>query len=912
VIESSWLRLRHFWRPNVRDDVNDEVSFHIAMRVDQFVAAGMTPDDAVRAARAQFGDLGDVSATLVSIGARRRRRLDFGESANAVLTDIRHAARSLRTHSAFSLTCIATLALGIGASTAIFSVVNAVLIRPLPYGEPDRLGVITDDLRSRGSLNGPITPGDFPDIRAGATLFQGIAGFVTVIDQPFDRVGGHPEPIVYVVATPNIFDVLKVPVVHGRNFTADDGRPDAPIRAVPLDSAARERILRQRLPRIGILGYAFWQRQFGADSTVIGRTIAVAESPIQIVGIASPKAEILWPVPSREERFPDLWVAQRINFNEASRQNGLYRVLARMKPGVSIASARSQIDEIGADLRGRFPLRKSAAAYLRFEPMKDYLVGKSRPAILTLLGAVGFLLLISCANVANLTLVRAAQRDRELAVRVALGGSPWRIIRQFLAESIFLATLGAVVGIGIAKLGITLLARLAPPDLPRLSDVSMDGTVLLFTLALTFAAVILSGLVPALRVCRPQAAEVLRTSGRASPIHKAARFRSTIVIVEVALSFVLLIGCGLMIRSFATLVRTDLGFDPNGLLTFTLTNRIFHSVDERNAFARQIHDRLVSVPGVTGVTAATSLPLDGARPNGRWGTKAALADSNLFRQAGYQTVLPGYFETMGTALVAGRTFTDADNVVDQKLIVIDDEAARLSFGDTPAIGQTLVVRHQTETNEEFTVIGVVRRERRTTLAGAELPVIYFPEVTTHGIGRWAVRTSGDPAAIGSSVRAAIASVNPELIVNHLQPMSVFVDKAMAPTRFVLILIGIFAAIAALLAASGLYGVLSSTVRQRTPEIGIRMTFGAESSNIFALVIGQGLKLSGIGLAIGIVIALGSARVMASMLVGVRPTDPTTFAAMTAVLLTVAFVACWLPARRAARLDPSVALREDAM
>ena len=382
------------------------------------------------------------------------------------------------------------------------------------------------------------------------------------------------------------------------------------------------------------------------------------------------------------------------------------------------------------------------------------------------------------------------------------------------------------------------------------------------------------------------------------------------IIAEVALSFVLLIGSGLMIRSFVALTRADPGFDPKGVITFGIGNFRARSQDERNAFTAQVRDKMAGIPGVTAVTAAASLPFDGADPSGRWGTQAAMADPTLFRQGAFITVMPGYFEAMKTPVLTGRTFTEADNTPTSNVIVIDETVAKMAFKNESPIGKALFVRIRTEVPEQMTVIGVVKHQRHTTLTGDEKESIYYPTATTGFVGSWVVRGRGDPSALAPQVRSAIKSINPQLLVNTLQPMDALVDGARAPTRFALILMGIFAGIAALLAAVGLYGVLSSVVRQRTSEIGIRMAFGSQSSKIFALIIGQGLKLTAIGIAIGLAVALGATRVMTSMLVGVRPTDPVTFIAMIALFFVVATVACWLPARRAAGLDPNAALREE--
>jgi putative ABC transport system permease protein len=565
---------------------------------------------------------------------------------------------------------------------------------------------------------------------------------------------------------------------------------------------------------------------------------------------------------------------------------------------------------VSADFQARFPTDKTAGVTYRAEPMKPYVVASVRTSILSLMGAVILVLLIACANVANLLLVRASQRERELAVRAAMGGSPFSIVRQLLAECLVLAGVAALLGIGLAKLGIVLLLQLAPANLPRLTDVSLDPMVLGFTVLVSVAAVLVFGLVPAIRASRPDLARVLRATGRTPGLGGAARLRNAVIVAEVALSFVLLVGSGLMVRSFVSLMNTDPGFDPNGVVTFGLSNLQFRSPDEARAVLTQVHDKLAAIPGVTGVATASSVPFDGNDPSGRWGTQAAMNDPTLFRQGGTIIAPPSYFDVLRVKLIAGRLLTPAESVDPRSTnIVIDDETAKLAYGTESPLGKTIYARIRTDVPEAYTVVGVVKHHRHLTLYGDEKELLFFPPGPFPG-GRWLVRTAGDPSTLAPAVRAVVASINPQYLVTEFHPLTDNVDAARSATRFALVLISIFASIAAVLAAVGLYGVLSSVVRQRTSEIGIRMAFGAESSSIFGLIVGQGLRLSAIGIGIGLVIAILSTRVMSSMLVDVKPTDPITFAAIVALFLGIAAAASWLPARRAAGMDPNAALREE--
>ena len=827
---------------------------------------------------------------------------------DSLLHDLRQAARSLRSRPGFALTAVLTLALGIGAGTAIFSVANAVLLRPLPYAAADRLVLLWGELRARDVHDFPFPPGDLRDIQEQTTAFEEIAA-LTPGQAPLAGDGSEPERVSAVGVTTNLLPLLGARILHGRAFVPEDALPqpqppqDAGVLAGPPQGP--------QLPQIVVLGHDFWQRRYGGDPGVVGRSVDIGNGRAQIVGVLAPGFELLWPPGANIDRVPDLFSAMRIDYETASRNNVFLRVVGRLKPGVPVGRAQEEVDAVAADLRERFPIKQTADLRIHVVPMHDDLVAEVRPAILVLMGAVGLVLLIACANVANLLLVRASSRTRELAVRAALGSSPGRLVRQMLAESAILAAAGAAAGLALAWTGIRLLVALAPANLPRLDAVRIDPVVLGFTILASLAAAALVGIVPALRAARPDLAEVLRASGRSPALQGGSLLRSGVVVAEVALSFVLLVGSGLMVRSFVALQRTDPGYDPSGVLTFSV-NPLADSPDGRAAFMRALRERLAALPGVEAATAAGPLPLDGGLANSRWGTEEAATDASKFQQANVHIVLPGYFQAMRTRVLAGRVFDESDNRPDATGIVVDERLAAKAFGGRPAVGERLFVRVRSPEPEWLTVIGVVEHARHESLAADGREAIYFADgFFGHGAaGRWAVRTSGDPSALAASARAAVRDLDARLPVAEVQPMSAFVDRAMAPTRFALVLIGVFAAIAALLAAVGLYGVLSTVVRQRTAEIGVRMAFGARSASIFRLVIGQGLRLSALGIVIGVGAAWALTRVLSSMLVGVAPTDPATFGAIAALFLAIAAVACWLPARRAAGVDPVIALREE--
>ena len=831
---------------------------------------------------------------------------------HAFLSDLVYAARTFRKKPAFAITAIATLALGIGSTAAIFSVVNAVLLQPLPYTEPERLVHVWHDLRNRNVTRFPWAPADFHDLRTQATMFKEVAALTTGRQVIVAEGGtGEAEQIRTGNATANLFRLLGARIVQGSDFTDADGTPPPP-PAAPGAPGAAPVANTPPPPLRAILRYEFWQRRFGGNPSTVGTVVALGTRRIEVVGVLEPGFEVLFPPGVNIERAPDIWTPMRVDFAAGSRVNVAQRVIGRLRDGVTIAQAQEQVDTIAADLRRQFPIKQTAGFHLRLEPMHQDLVADVQPVILTLMGAVCFVMLIACANVANLLLVRAAARERELAVRAALGGSRARLIRQLLVESVLLAALAALAGVLLARFGIDLLIALGPENLPRMDRVTIDPTVIAFTAVAALVSAVIFGLVPALRASRPDVMDLLRRAGRTSNLASGHWLRSGVVVLEVALAFVLLVGSGLMIRSFMALQRAHPGYDPNGVLTFLIPNLPIPDDQARQAFVRDLRARLAALPGVTGVTAALPLPLELRESLARYGTEEALIDATKFGQCTVHFVQPGYFDVMRTRVIEGRTFTEEDNRAEARDVVIDRVLAARLFSGQSAIGRTLLARIRTPEPERFKVVGVVEHQRHGSLARDGREALFVPDgYAGHGAAnRWVVRTSSDPLALSSAVRAAVTSMNPRVGVIEVQPMLAFVGRAQAQTKFALVLIGVFAGIALILAAVGLYSVLSTTVRQRQAEIGVRMAFGAEHGRIFRMMVVQGLKLSAAGLACGIAAALILTSVIRSLLVGVEPTDPATFGAMALGFLLIAAVACGVPALRAARLDPMVALRDD--
>jgi predicted permease len=824
--------------------------------------------------------------------------------------DLAFAGRTLRKSPVFALTAAITIALGIGASTAIFSVTNAVLLRPLPYKDPDRLVIVASDLRTRNVRDIPYSNEDFIDLRDGTkNALQDMAGVFTgrVVMPGAD---GTPEQVRIAVATTNFFRLMGAKIVAGRDFTDADGLPQPP----PPPPGTAPGSTPPRLPAMAIISYEYFRRRYGLDPSVLGQPM-VTNGPFRpvIVGVLAPRFQLYFPAAADTEAEPEIWFANRLSYDNANRNSFSIRAIGRLKDGASIEQAQAAADSVAQEARKNFLIERTAGYFIRVEPLKQHLVSEVRPAILALMGAVVFLLLISCANVANLLLVRASLRERELAVRAAIGASWWHLARQMLTEAFLLAAIGALAGLGLAWFGIHELLAIAPANLPRLDTIRIDSVVLAFTAVASLVAATIFGLASAWRAARPDVMNVLRGSSRNEGLASGGLLRKFVVVAEVALSFVLLIGSGLMFRSFRELQRIDPGFDPRGLLTFQiLGSRGGDKPEERTAFIRQIQERLRGITGIQGVTACGPFPLAGGFSPIRWGTEDALADASKFQAVDFQIVLPGYFELMRTPLLAGRTFTDADNVDGRNIVVIDQLLAEKAFGHNSAVGKRILIRLRTPEPEWVEVIGVVGHQRDESLVDRGREQVYFADafLGSGAVQNWAIRTSGDATKFGSDVRAAIKGFDPKLLIAEMQPVETLVDKAQAGTRFSLLLIGVFATIAALLAGVGLYGVLSTVVRQRTGEIGVRMTLGAGPGQIFKLIVGQGLTLTAIGVAAGLLAAFALTRGMDTMLVGVKATDPATFAMMAVIFFVIAGMACWLPAWRAASLDPTVALRDE--
>ncbi len=816
--------------------------------------------------------------------------------------DLRYAIRSLIRQPMFTAIAVGTIAIGIGANTAIFSVVQAVLLRPLPYESPDRLVVIWANLTNRNQSKFPLSPPDLRDFREQATQFESLGGVVT-FTQTLTGGDGDPEVIDVAGVTANLHDVLGVRPMLGRGFEPADEEPIVP----NTDAAAIP-------PASVILSYELWQRRFGGDDQIIGQTVEVNNNAAVIVGVMRPGVELHFGTGSNLTQQVDMWTTPRIDVAAwPARRNVVWAVVGRMKPGVSIAQAQAEMDGFTARFREDASLRETAGWQIDVHGMLDELTAEIRPVILALFGAVAFVLLIACANVSNLFLVRASSREREFAIRTALGGSRLHVIRQLLIESGVLAVAGGGLGLLLALGGNRVLLAMRPANLPRMETVSIDLSVLGFTAVASIAAALLFGLFPAIQVSKLQLTDSLKDRGRSSSLSRQRVFRSGIIIAEVALCLVLMIGAGLMMRSFMALQRVEPGYDAENLLTFNIAlpgNR--YPDPEKRIFFDTFEQQLLALPGVTDVSAASTVPLQNNFFTGRYGPLEAATDESLYGQAAYRAIRPGYFETLRTDLLEGRLFSPADFADSTPVVLVDEVLASSIAPNESAVGKRLLIRITTLEPVEVEVIGVVEHQRGPSLARDGTEGIYVTNLYAGTFGNlaYAVRTTSDPLSLVRQVRRELDALDPMLPLSDVRSMEARVSEAMTETRFALALIGAFGFMALALASIGIYGVLSHTVRQRVGEIGVRMALGAQAGNILGLVVRQGLTLTGLGLVAGLIVSFWATRLMQSLLVDVPATDLATYAAMAAVFIVVAIVASWVPARRATRIDPVVALREE--
>jgi putative ABC transport system permease protein len=781
----------------------------------------------------------------------------------------------------FTIVAVLTLALGIGANTAIFTIVNALLLRPLPYADPERLVMVWQDMRARG---GPVdewgSPGNYADWSGAKTIFKNAAAIGGW--RPTLTGDAEPEPIPGEQVSHEYFDVLGVPPAHGRTFRAEDDVPNE--------------------PRVAIISDALWKRRFGGDPSAVGRSITLSGEPHEIIGILPAGFR-----PIVASQTGEIWRPLRINRANPSRGAIIYRVVARLQDRVPLERARTEAGALARQLAVAYPESNENVAF-NLQPLHDRVVGEIRPGLLALLGGVAFVLLIACANIANLLLARGSSRGRELAVRVALGASRRRVVRQLLTESVLLAAVGGAAGVLFGVWAVEGLIAVAPASAPRLGEIGLDGTVLAFAGLVTLATGVLFGLAPALQSSRTEITGSLKDGGRGSVTASGRTMRRTLVVAEVALSLMLLTGGGLLVQTFLRLQAADLGFDPHNVLTgFVNPPRTTYNTPEKHvAFYDQVYERAKALPGVQKAALVSVLPLSGDSDMGfEIEGRPQPPSATGSRATWYRLVTASYFDTMGMPIRRGRGFDTRETA---RSVIVNESLTAKHFPGEDPLGRR--VRFDTD-GPWFTIIGVVadaraRGAREAPRIETFIPYWQFPEPGMNVL----LKTAGDPSLLAAPLKQAVAGIDRNVPVQGVTTLAEMVGASIEQPRFFAFLAAAFAGLALVLAAIGIYGVMAYVVAQRTTEIGVRMALGASRREVFGLVVGDGLRIAVLGVAIGIAGSLAIARWLTTLLFGVAPGDPLTLAATAAVLLVVAAAACYLPARRAAGVDPIVALRAE--
>jgi putative ABC transport system permease protein len=798
--------------------------------------------------------------------------------------DLRYAARMLAKKPGFTLIAFVTLALGIGANTAIFSIVNGVLLRPLPYKDPQQLVSIWEKQTNQEHSN--FSPAEFLDYQAQNQSFSGMAAYRLM---NFTLTGaGEPEQLGGLIVTANFFSLLGVEPVQGRILQPQDGLAGA--------------------PRVAVISYSYWQNRFASDTNVIGKTITLSGEPVTVVGVMTPNFQDdiynIWVNPHRV--VPDWQLHSEVDLFSL-RTTGYLRAFARLKPGVTLRRAQSDLNGIAARLQQEHPRTSGHEAGL--SSLHEQVVGNLKPVLFILFGAVALVLLIACANVTSLMLARSMDRQREIAIRLALGAGRWQIMRQLLLESILLTLAGGAGGGIVAAWGVHLFVASKPEDLPRVAAIALDYKVLMFTLLVSILTGVLFGLAPALAASNPRLTSAFKdTSPNATSGVGRLRLRQALVVAEMALAFVVLIGAGLLVNSFSRLLAVKPGFDPNHLTTMRLGLREprYNGAMAKARFVKELDARMSSIPGVQGVGISDDLPIlqtDSTTQIAVDGRADNAADQT---PVGLHVINERYFEAMGTRLIKGRTFTERDGSEAPSVFVINQTMARHFWPNEEPVGKRIRYNSKGPFGE---VVGVVEDIKYDGLHSVDSSHVYEPyQQNSWPFLTIAVRSQLDQAPLMAATHREIQALDPNLAVSNVRSMSEVMGESLARRRLVLTLFSLFAALALLLATLGIYGVLASSVAQRTRELGIRIALGATTRGVLQLVIGNGVKLVVLGIAIGLAGAIAANRLLADLLFGVSATDPLTFTLIALLLSGVAVLASYIPARRATKVDPLVALR----
>jgi putative ABC transport system permease protein len=863
-----------FWRRKQERELTDELRHHIEAQAEMYVREGLTAAEARRRAQLELGGVEQVKE-----GCREVR---MGTRLELFWQDVKQGARALRKTPGFTAVALVTLALGIGANTVMFSVVQAVLLRPLSFPDPGQLVLINESNLSKGWPSFSVTPPAYTDWRRMNTVFTDMAAYRS---QWFNLTGsGDPERLAGARVSAQMFATVGVQPLAGRLFLPEE---DAPGKHL-----------------VALINESLWRRKFNADPAAVGQVITMNGQPYTIVGViptaqAFPRPSIaVWaPLAFRPDEIADS--------NRGSHYLGV--VVARMKPGVTAEQAGAEMRSIAAQLERQYPQAQGWSANV--VTLYQAVVGRVEGGLKVLFGAVGIVLLIACANMANLMLVRGAARQREAAIQSALGATRGRLVRRMLTESVLLSLGGAAAGVALAWWGADLLrASGASLGLPRAAEIAVDPVVLLFTLTIAVTIGLLFGVLPAWHFSRANAGEALKEGAR-TVSGGGQRWRGALVVVQVSLALVLLVGAGLLMRSLAALRAVDPGFRPEGLLAVqvNLPNARYADGTQTAQFFHRALESLRALPGVDAAAAVSVLPLSGADWMHNIG-KAGEPQSEQQPSVQYATISPGYFRAMGVPILQGRDFTDGDALDKPRVVIINRTLAERFYPGQNPIGQRVQIGRNYNVVRE--IVGVVGEVKRYGLGDPSDIQAYEPaaQLGDDQTMTLLLRTSAEPAAVAPAVRRAIWAIDPELPLDSLRPMPELVSATMAQPKFRTALLGLFAGLALLLAAVGLYGVLAYAVTQRTREIGIRMALGATRAEILRMVAGQGLRLTFIGVVAGVGGALWLSRFVEKLLFSITPTDPFTFVALPLVLLLVALMACWVPARRATRVDPLVALR----